>query len=130
VTGNLNRHFFRKRFALAIARLRQGARTEAMDAPPPLEMNFNPDAAAASAFSLTIRRYSAGEQVFCTISSVRRVIVSQEANIRSVTVPGSDKFLRRLRAFTMNASPMAMTIAMANQRSKISDVPGRPPQAA
>jgi hypothetical protein len=105
---NYDRYFLRRRSALATAWLRQGDISEVIDALPPLEMNFNPDAAAASAFSATIRRYSNGEHVFCAISSVRRAIVSQDATIRSAIMPGSDKFLRHLRVFMTNASPLAM----------------------
>jgi hypothetical protein len=91
--------------ALATARLRQGASTEAIDALPPLEISLSPDVAAARAFSRTIRWYSAGEHLFCAISSVRRAIVSHDAIIRSVTIIGSDTVLRRLRAVITSASP-------------------------
>jgi hypothetical protein len=87
---------------LATARLRQGARTEAIDALPLLEITLIPDVAAAAIFSRTMRRYSAGEHVFRAISNVRRAMVSQEASINSVIITGSDDVLRRLRAVILN----------------------------
>ena len=95
-------YFFRRRLALATARLCQGASTEAMDAPP-LEISLSPDVAAAKAFSRTIRWYSAGEHLFCATSRVRRAIVSHDAIIRSVIIIGSDTVLRRLRVLMTNA---------------------------
>jgi hypothetical protein len=50
-----------------------------------------------------MRRYSAGEHLFCSISSVRRAIVSQDANISSDITSGSDDF-RRLLAFIPNVA--------------------------
>jgi hypothetical protein len=52
-----------------------------------------------------MRWYSAGEHLFCIISSVRRAIVSQDAMIRSVIIKGGDTVLRRLRAVTTNPFP-------------------------
>jgi hypothetical protein len=100
----------RRRLAFATARLRQGAKIEVIDALPPLERNFNPDVAAASAFSSTIRRYSAGEHLFCAISIVRRAIVSQDAIIRSVIMTGRDSLLRLLRGFMAKAFPMPLAV--------------------
>jgi hypothetical protein len=88
---------------LVVARLCQGARIAAIDTRPPEDASLNPEAAAA-AFSLIMRRYSAGEHLFCAISNVRRAIVSQDANISSVIVSGSDD-LRRLLALIPNMSP-------------------------
>ena len=96
-------YFFRRRLALATARLYQGASTEAIDALPPLEISLSPDVAAARAFSRTMRWYSAGEHLFCATSSVRRAIVSHDAIIRSVIIIGSDAVLRRLQALMTNA---------------------------
>jgi len=48
-----------------------------------------------------MRRYSAGEHWFCTISSVRRIMVSQDANISSAITKGRDDF-RRFLAFIPN----------------------------
>jgi hypothetical protein len=103
-------YFFRRRLALATARLCQGVRIEVMGARLPAEISFIPDAAAASTFSLTIRRYSAGEQLFCIIISVRRVIVSHDDSIKSAIIAGSGTPLRRLRVFmlrTTYSSPAA-----------------------
>jgi len=99
-------YFFRRRFALATARLRQGASIEAIDTLEPAEISLRPDVAAATAFSRTMRWYSAGEHLFCMTSSVRRAIVSQDAMIRSVIIIGSDTVLRRLRAVMDNPFPM------------------------
>ena len=96
-------YFFRRRLALATARLYQGASTEAIDALPPLEISLSPDVAAAMAFSRTMRWYSAGEHLLCAISSVRRAMVSHDAIIRPVIIIGSDAVLRRLRALMTNA---------------------------
>jgi hypothetical protein len=96
-------YFFRSRLAFTVTRLYQGARREANDDLPPLEINFMPVSIAASAFSRTMRRYSAGEHLFFAIKSVRRVIVSQDAIVRFVINTGRDIFLRRFRAF-MTAS--------------------------
>src|SRR5271165_369862 len=90
-------YFFRKRFALAIARVCQGASSAAKDTLPPLATSRDADLAAASAFSLTMRWYSAGEQSFCIIRRVRRVIVSQDASVKSVIIIASDNLLRYLR---------------------------------
>lgn len=87
---------------MATARLRQGARTEAIDALPLLEITLIPDVAAAATFSRTMRRYSAGEHLFCAISNVRRAMVSQDASIKSVIIIGSDDVLRRLRVVMLN----------------------------
>jgi hypothetical protein len=57
-------YFFRRRLALATARLCQGPSTEAIDALPPLEISLSPDVAAAMAFSRTMRWYSTGEHLF------------------------------------------------------------------
>jgi hypothetical protein len=94
-------YFFRRRLAFATARRYHGANIETAVALPPLEMSVSPVAAAASAFSLSIRPYSAGEHLFAAINSVRCVTVSHDANIRSVIIVGRD-VLRRLRAFIMN----------------------------
>jgi hypothetical protein len=83
-------HFFRKRLALATARECQGARSEAIVALPLPETSRIADLAAASAFSFAIRRYSAGEQSFCNIKMERRVIVSQDASIRSLIITAGD----------------------------------------
>ena len=101
---------FRRRLALATARLCPGASTEAMDALPPLEISLSPDVAAARAFSRTMRWYSAGEHLFCATSSMRRAIVSHDAIIRSVIIIGSDTALRRLRALMTNPSPMTNVV--------------------
>src|SRR5215831_64427 len=85
---------FRKRLALATARVRQGASTEAVDALPALNTSRDADVAAASAFSRTIRRYSSGEQAFWAIRRVRRAIVSQDTSISSVIITGSEEPLR------------------------------------
>ena len=92
---------FRRRFALAIARLCQGVRSAAIDVGPPLDASLDLDSTAAAIFSRTMRRYSAGEHLFCAISNVRRASVSQDANISSVINSGSDD-LRRLLAFIPN----------------------------
>ena len=99
---HISAYFFRKRFELAIARECQGARSEVIVALPRPETSRAADVAAASAFSFAIRRYSAGEQSFCKIKNDRRVIVSQDANIRSLIITASDnpwRCLRRLRPF-------------------------------
>ena len=93
-------YFFRKRLALAIA---QGARSELIFALPRPETSRAADLAAASAFSLAIRRYSAGEQSFCRINRERRVIVSQEASINSLNITASDNLWWRLRPFMTDA---------------------------
>ena len=67
--------FFRKRLTLAVARECQGTRSEVIAALPPPERSRTVDVAADSAFSVTIRPYSAGEQSFCMIRRERRVIV-------------------------------------------------------
>jgi hypothetical protein len=91
-------YFFRKRLAFATARARHGDIREANDALSAPNTKRDADRAAASAFSLTIRRYSAGEQSFRSISRVRRAIVSHDANISSVII-AADDLLRRLRTF-------------------------------
>lgn len=99
-------YFFRKRFALAIARECQGARSEVIVALPRPETSRAADLATASAFSFAIRRYSAGEQSLCKIKKDRRVIVSQDASIRSLIITASDnpwRCLRRLRPFMTEA---------------------------
>jgi hypothetical protein len=96
--------------ALAAARLRQGASTEAIDALPPLEISLSPDVAAAMAFSRTMRWYSADEHLFCATSSVRRAIVSHDAIIRSLIIIGSGTVLRRLRAVMTSAFPMTSAV--------------------
>jgi hypothetical protein len=95
--------FFRRRFALVVARLCQGARTAVIDDRPPLDASLDPDSVTAAAFSRTMRQYSAGEHLSRTISSVRRIIVSQDANISSVITNRSDDF-RRLLAFILNVA--------------------------
>ena len=92
-------YFFLKRLAFAVARLCQGAMSVASDARPPLEIIFMLDSIAASAFSRTIRWYSAREHVSRAISSVRRAIVSQDASVRFVISKGRVVALRRLGAF-------------------------------
>ena len=77
-------YFFRKRLTLATARARYGKTRKASDALPAVDTKREADRAAASAFSLTIRRYSPGEQSFWIISRVRRAIVSQDAAIKSL----------------------------------------------
>jgi|307.fasta_scaffold06501_6 hypothetical protein len=52
-------------------RRRHGAKTEVIVLPR--DISFDADTAAASTFSLSIRRYSADEHLFCAISSARRV---------------------------------------------------------
>jgi hypothetical protein len=52
-------YFFRRRLALAIALLSQGAISEVIDARPLLEISLKPDSIVACAFSLTMRLYSA-----------------------------------------------------------------------
>ena len=74
-------YLLRKRFALAFARRYQGIRSEDTDALPPLAIRAKLEAATASAFSLTIRRYSAGEQSLWAISNVRRMTVSHDARM-------------------------------------------------
>ena len=96
-------YFFRKRFALAIARECQGARSEVIVALPLPEMSRAADPAAASAFSFTIRRCSAGEPSFCKIRRERRVIVSKDASIRSLIITATDNPWRRLRPFMTDA---------------------------
>jgi hypothetical protein len=93
--------FFRKRLALATARRCHGANIETGVALPPVEISADPAAAAASAFSLNIRLYSAGEHLFSAISNPRSVTVSHDAKINSVIMVGID-VLRRLRAFMTN----------------------------
>jgi hypothetical protein len=97
--------FFRKRFALAIARECQGATSEVIVALPRPETSRAADLATASAFSFAIRRYSAGEQSLCKIKKDRRVIVSQDASIRSLIITASDNPWRclRLRPFMTEA---------------------------
>jgi hypothetical protein len=68
---------------------------------PPLEISANPAAAAASAFSPSIRLYSAGEHLFSAIRIPRSVTVSHDAKINSVIIVGKD-VVRRLRAFMTN----------------------------
>jgi hypothetical protein len=94
-------YFFRRRLALATARRRQGANSEAVETLPPREKSSNPETAAASIFSSSIRLYSLAEHLFCAISRVRRVNVSHDANIKSVMIIGRDVF-RRLRSFITN----------------------------
>jgi hypothetical protein len=99
---HVSAYFFRKRLALAIARACQGARSEVIVVLPPSETSRAADLAAASAFSFAIRRYSADEQSFCKIKKDRRVIVSQDASIKSLIITASDnpwRCLRRLRPF-------------------------------
>jgi hypothetical protein len=98
-------YFFRKRFALAIARECQGARSEVIVALPRPETSRAADLATASAFSFAIRRYSAGEQSLCKIKKDRREIVSQDASIRSLIITASDNPWRclRLRPFITEA---------------------------
>ena len=96
-------YFFRRRFALAIARLCQGASSEVADAPPPLDIRVNADIAAASAFSLDMRWYSAGGHLFCAISNARRITVSHDASIRLVIIAGRDDFFLVLGALMMDA---------------------------
>ena len=68
-----------------------------MDALPPLAIRAKLEAATASAFSLTIRRYSAGEQSLWAISNVRRMTVSHDASIRLVIITGTETLFRRPR---------------------------------
>jgi hypothetical protein len=56
---SVRRYFFRRRLALALALLSQGAISEVIDARPLLEISLKPDNIAAWDFSLTMRRYSA-----------------------------------------------------------------------
>src|SRR5271166_6286883 len=81
--------FSRRRLALATARACHGETGEASDALPALDTKRDADSAAASDFSLTIRRYSAGERSFWFISRVRRTIVSHDASISSVSIIGT-----------------------------------------
>ena len=99
-------YFFLKRLAFAVARLCQGAMSVASDARPPLEIIFMLDSIAASAFSRTIRWYSAREHVSRAISSVRRAIVSQDASVRFVINKGRVVALRRLRAFMSTSTKL------------------------
>jgi hypothetical protein len=85
-----------------MARRCHGAKIDAGVARPPPETSANPLAAAASAFSLIMRLYSASEHLFSAISSERRAIVSHDASISSVIIVGRDT-LRRPRAFITNA---------------------------
>jgi hypothetical protein len=70
--------------------------SEAIDAWPLLEISRRPDAIAASAFSQTMRWYSAGEHLFCKIRSMRRAAVSQDASIKSAIIKGRHTVLRSL----------------------------------
>ena len=94
--------FFRRRLALAMARRCHGAMTEAGVTLTPLDMSASPVAAAAAAFSLNIRLYSAGEHFLPAISSARRATVSQDANMSSVIIVGREVVCRHLRGLFMN----------------------------
>jgi hypothetical protein len=83
--------------------------TEAL---PPPEARVSPEITAASAFSLTIRRYSAGEHLFCAISNVRRRIVSHDANIKPVIMAGVDTLLRRWRDAMIRTFPGLWTLRL------------------
>lgn len=58
------------------------------------------DSCIAAAFSIAIRRYSAGEHVPLAIIRLRRAIVSHDAIINSATIRGSGR-LRRELSFAM-----------------------------
>lgn len=77
--------FRRSRWAFARARFTNGATIAAWPFPLTIALIA---VWIAAVFSVTIRRYSAEEQVPCTISRVRRVIVSHEAADNSAIVRG------------------------------------------
>jgi hypothetical protein len=99
-------YFFRRRLALALARLYQGANSDVAGALPLLETKRRPDNPAASAFSLIIRRYSAEVHLPCAINKARCMTVSHDASIRPVIMAGTDRVFRRRRAVMSKVSPM------------------------
>ena len=84
--------FLRRRLAFAAARRCQGASTARVPRP---NITARVECCNAAAFSMTMRLYSAGLQVFCAIIKVRRAIVSHDASIISVIIKGSARL--RLR---------------------------------
>jgi len=60
-------------------------------------MTAQADSCIAAAFSITMRRYSAGEQVSRAIIMLRRTMVSHDAIVNSANVNASGRFRRELR---------------------------------
>src|SRR5690349_6548426 len=87
----------RSRLAFAVARLCHGASACLLPRPP---ITAKADSCIAAAFSIAIRRYSAGEHVPLAIMTLRRAIVSHDAIINSATIRGSGR-LRRELSFAM-----------------------------
>lgn len=81
-----------------MARLCHGARTAVCPRP---DITAIADCRSAAAFSIAMRRYSAGEQVPCTIIRLRREIVSHDAIINSAITSGSGRERRDESFFMM-----------------------------
>ena len=62
------------------------------------------DCRSAAAFSIAMRRYSAGEQVPCTIIRLRRAIVSHDAIINSAITSGSGRERRDVSFFMVQGT--------------------------
>jgi hypothetical protein len=80
-----------------VARRCQGARTAVQLGPRRDRESEAADRVAADIFSITIRRYSAGEHLPRAIIAPRRPMVSQEVSASSIIIISGNKagFLRR-----------------------------------
>jgi len=106
-SGPTRPYFLRSRLAFAVALACHGASNEAADGAFRDRPSKAADWPSAAAFSCTILAYSVGEHVPCTIIRLRRPIVSQEARLSSIIIPGRDRATRRLRLLISAAAAAA-----------------------
>ncbi len=83
-------YFPRSRRALDVARVCQGAISAIQSGTGPDRISAAQDRSEAAIFSSSIRAYSVGEHVPCTIIKLRQPIVSQDANASSIIITGND----------------------------------------
>lgn len=106
-------HLFpRSRRAFAVARLCHGARTAVCPRP---DITAIADCRSAAAFSIAMRRYSAGEQVPCAIIRLRRAIVSHDAIISSAITSGSGRERRDVSFFMVQGTNSAKPCAVKRE---------------
>jgi len=89
-------HLRRKRFAFAVAPRWNGVSIDVAEAPL---RSAIPDKERACCFSSTILANSVGEHLPCASIQLLRAIVSNEDNINSVIIAGSQTAFRRLVFF-------------------------------
>jgi hypothetical protein len=89
----------RRRFTLAATQLCHGASMADAFRLPRAESMTRAERCAAVAFSRTMRRYSAAEQLPVAIIQLRHAIVSHEHTISSAAITGSGTTVRRFTFF-------------------------------